>query len=512
MAGGSSQGALTACYRRIRPVNVRFTEPGLQDCKTDLVAETLVRYNYSSNRSRRRSRDERSKGRLRDRNGSRKGKERALDDDEEQLLQYDSDSSDASTSSSTSTVLATAQGTDAADRKRRPKSITILKRTDSTVQVFKQRIKQDHLPSTYSQRNLRLIHAGRILREDGIKLVDWLDTLDAKRQQSLSIASDTGSNAAVGEPAALAGQQWSGNGPLPFASVPVGATISLRDAAETGADFELETQDGDRIVQSLERQGLRAGKEAVKAARNLGGWIENRIGGAPVLPLVDLPTSSDDVHPSIQTHVLFDSSEDEDGVEASGEAAAPPSSKARGKRRAIDEAPSTSDIAEVHESKADVVYIQCSIGAEDVLFEEAPSVSDATNVINSDAPSTDPQSATGFDRLRLTAGLGDEDISTMRYHFQQARLRQGLVDRSGDVLRREEEDEHARALEEQWIDGMVGEMDGRDPATVSAAGDAAAAGARANARPAWTLWIGMVIGFFLPVVSLSAEFPLELMC
>ena len=161
MAGGSSQGALTACYRRIRPVNVRFTEPGLQDCKTDLVAETLVRYNYSSNRSRRRSRDERSKGRLRDRNGSRKGKERALDDDEEQLLQYDSDSSDASTSSSTSTVLATAQGTDAADRKRRPKSITILKRTDSTVQAFSVPDFGTHLPCCESKRISCKVHAGK---------------------------------------------------------------------------------------------------------------------------------------------------------------------------------------------------------------------------------------------------------------------------------------------------------------------------------------------------------------
>ncbi|QRW04934.1 hypothetical protein RhiLY_03933 [Ceratobasidium sp. AG-Ba] len=59
---------------------------------------------------------------------------------------------------------------------------------------------------------------------------------------------------------------------------------------------------------------------------------------------------------------------------------------------------------------------------------------------------------TGFDRL-AAAGLSQEDIESMRRQFHAQRPE---VD-DGD-------DEHARALEEQWVDNMDAGLPGTDPA------------------------------------------------
>ncbi|QRV76018.1 hypothetical protein RhiJN_18852 [Ceratobasidium sp. AG-Ba] len=83
---------------------------------------------------------------------------------------------------------------------------------------------------------------------------------------------------------------------------------------------------------------------------------------------------------------------------------------------------------------------------------------------------------TGFDRL-AAAGLSQEDIESMRRQFHAQRPE---VD-DGD-------DEHARALEEQWVDNMDAGLPGTDPA---------------DADPMYPPYLhGILMGFFFPLMPL----------
>lgn len=78
----------------------------------------------------------------------------------------------------------------------------------------------------------------------------------------------------------------------------------------------------------------------------------------------------------------------------------------------------------------------------------------------------------GFDRLR-DAGFSDEDIATMREEFRAAGAASAPVDggasspyKSGSssvlmfLFLYIDEDEHARALEDQWMEGLTAQNDG----------------------------------------------------
>lgn len=94
------------------------------------------------------------------------------------------------------------------------------------------------------------------------------------------------------------------------------------------------------------------------------------------------------------------------------------------------------------------IWLHCSIGPEIQEEEEE------------DAAQPDPQIAPlrGFDRL-VSAGFTEEDIATIRRQFRSSR---GL-DHDAGPLEEEDQDEHARALEEQWIDSLDGAAGTVDP-------------------------------------------------
>ncbi|KAL8278484.1 hypothetical protein RQP46_009174 [Phenoliferia psychrophenolica] len=86
----------------------------------------------------------------------------------------------------------------------------------------------------------------------------------------------------------------------------------------------------------------------------------------------------------------------------------------------------------------------------------------------------------GFDRLR-DAGFSDQDIATMREEFRANAAASTPAD--GD------EDEHARALEDQWMEGLTGQNDG--------------AGETAQPSQGFTTTLqGLCIGFFVPFLPL----------
>ncbi|KAG9019272.1 hypothetical protein FRB90_004541 [Tulasnella sp. 427] len=87
------------------------------------------------------------------------------------------------------------------------------------------------------------------------------------------------------------------------------------------------------------------------------------------------------------------------------------------------------------------IWLHCSIGPEIQEEEEE------------EAAQPDPQIAPlrGFDRL-ISAGFTEEDIATIRRQFRSSR---GL-DQDAGPLEADGQDEHARALEEQWIDSLDG--------------------------------------------------------
>jgi len=83
----------------------------------------------------------------------------------------------------------------------------------------------------------------------------------------------------------------------------------------------------------------------------------------------------------------------------------------------------------------------------------------------------------GFDRLR-EAGFSDEDIETMRQEFRSSSAAAAV---QGD------DDEHARALEDQWMEGLVNQ---NEAAETSPAGVYT------------TLLQGVCVGFFVPILPL----------
>ncbi|KAK4053810.1 hypothetical protein OIV83_001466 [Microbotryomycetes sp. JL201] len=136
--------------------------------------------------------------------------------------------------------------------------------------------------------------------------------------------------------------------------------------------------------------------------------------------------------------------------------------KGKGKERRTE-----FDGTEVQEDER--VWLQCSVGEpmddEEMLASGEQEKAQAAQI-------TPLQ---GFDRLR-DAGFSEEDITSMRAEF---RRNQG-VNIEGD------DDEHARALEDQWMEGLTGQN------------EAAASADGLQDRYWTTLLQGVCIGFFVP--------------
>lgn len=92
----------------------------------------------------------------------------------------------------------------------------------------------------------------------------------------------------------------------------------------------------------------------------------------------------------------------------------------------------------------------------------------------------------GFDRLS-TAGFSEEDILNIRRQFHSRSVADYIS--AAEFPTEEEYEEHARVLEEQWIDGLGGGGGG------GAGGGSAESDSRARA-----VLNGIVIGFFFPLL------------
>lgn len=165
---------------------------------------------------------------------------------------------------------------------------------------------------------------------------------------------------------------------------------------------------------------------------------------------------------------------------------APPdegSAKQRGKMRQLlldeldDAQPTDGVVALADVLRLPTVHLQCSVGGS-ISDEEAGDTDETTAAV-----AAAPESR-GFDRLRQTAGLSEQDVELMRAQF---RASTGFhLARSGDVLRQRDEEEHARALEEQWI-----ETAGDQPLTFGESGSVS-----------FEVLKGLLIGFFFPLIPL----------
>ncbi|KDN42913.1 hypothetical protein RSAG8_06439, partial [Rhizoctonia solani AG-8 WAC10335] len=125
---------------------------------------------------------------------------------------------------------------------------------------------------------------------------------------------------------------------------------------------------------------------------------------------------------------------------------------------------STSSLQEPSPEPTDV-WIHCSIGPEGEDIDE-------------DDKLQEPQIAPlrGFDRL-ASAGFSAEDIESMRMQFHAQRP---------EVL--DQDDEHARALEEQWVDNMDSGLPGADSN---------------DGEPMYPPYFhGILVGFFFPLIPM----------
>ncbi|GAA5867832.1 hypothetical protein JCM1840_003459 [Sporobolomyces johnsonii] len=120
------------------------------------------------------------------------------------------------------------------------------------------------------------------------------------------------------------------------------------------------------------------------------------------------------------------------------------------------------------ESEEDArVWLHCSVG-EAMDDEEVEG--------ENSQPSAQITPLQGFDRLR-DAGFSEEEIETMRAEFRETRQAAA-----------EDDDEHQRALEEQWMSGMTGQ----EEATADSSGTGHYV----------TLLKGVCVGFFMPFLPL----------
>ncbi|KAK9894477.1 hypothetical protein P389DRAFT_97058 [Cystobasidium minutum MCA 4210] len=121
------------------------------------------------------------------------------------------------------------------------------------------------------------------------------------------------------------------------------------------------------------------------------------------------------------------------------------------------------------------IWLHCSAGEPGSLQEEeeaAAAAAEPQQQVGQTAP------LSGFDRLR-EAGFSEEDIENIRAQFH--------ADGPSDTVVTGDEDEHARALEEQWMDNL---------------GSGANSANGPGSEMYGTLFKGVIIGFFFPFLPL----------
>ncbi|BGO97544.1 uncharacterized protein family UPF0645, transmembrane [Rhodotorula toruloides] len=122
--------------------------------------------------------------------------------------------------------------------------------------------------------------------------------------------------------------------------------------------------------------------------------------------------------------------------------------------------------AEQGEEEEEQIWLHCSVG-EPIEEEEPTEEKDQSTQITP---------LQGFDRLR-DAGFSEQDIENLRAEFRESRQTEA------------DDEEHQRALEEQWMSGMTGQEE-------AVASDSAGTGHY------YSLLKGVCIGFFVPFLPL----------
>ncbi|KAI9464956.1 DUF2407 C-terminal domain-containing protein [Lactarius psammicola] len=118
--------------------------------------------------------------------------------------------------------------------------------------------------------------------------------------------------------------------------------------------------------------------------------------------------------------------------------------------------------------------LQCSVG---------PQLSEGEDDDDAQAQEAQIKPLRGFDRL-ASAGFSEEDIFNIRRQFHSRSAADYLS--TAEFPTEEEYEEHARGLEEQWIDGL---------GSSGAGGGSAESDSRARA-----VLNGIIIGFFFPLL------------
>ncbi|PLW35878.1 hypothetical protein PCASD_12119 [Puccinia coronata f. sp. avenae] len=135
-----------------------------------------------------------------------------------------------------------------------------------------------------------------------------------------------------------------------------------------------------------------------------------------------------------------------------------------------------------------VVWLQCAVGEmmSPTITSETTPESDLDPLASShaaDDSSSQTRPLSGFDRL-AEAGFSEEDIEQVRRQFHAEH--EFLTSPTGFVDT--DEEEHARAMEEQWLEGLNSTQDGVDNGM--------------GTQIYSTLFKGLCIGFFFPIIPI----------
>ncbi|KAK7057482.1 ubiquitin-like domain-containing protein [Favolaschia claudopus] len=124
------------------------------------------------------------------------------------------------------------------------------------------------------------------------------------------------------------------------------------------------------------------------------------------------------------------------------------------------------------DSSPETTWVHCSVGREIEEGENEEGQEQKAQL----------QPARGFDRL-ASVGFSEADIANFRQQFHSQSASNYL---DTDFETEEEYDEHARALEEEWIDSL------------DSAGSASLSQNSSSNNPAF--WQGVLLGFFFPIL------------
>lgn len=414
---GSSSSSLQAGVR-VRPITIRFTEPGVSDLHLNLHSIESLRPIAPR---------------------SPNSTSRPKDRDQQQLI-FDFDVEDQPTNT-------TAQAAISSDDEDQlvHQVVDSLRRDglmgDETVQMLK--AKMEKCREGVRGRRLRLIHAGRILR-DRMRLVEYLEEMDLRtRVQSKQS--------------------------LRHVALPDGRRGRDESAGDVSEEeervSEMETNDGSA---GDEEDGRDTIEKKETSVRDMVEWLD------------------------VQTNEVTRG--DAGAGSSTAEHADSSMTKGKGKNR---EPSFYSDSIRLTIRTAPIVYIQCSVGELDAQTSVASPTDTRTDPLidldpaSTDAPldvDTDPASRNrGFNRL-LDAGLTAAEIATIRDQFRTSHP----LSTTYDLIQAREHAQHLLEMEESWMDTFSTTTTTNNP-TLGDFGDPAPTSGAYT-----TVMQGLMVGFFLP--------------